>query len=92
MLVLGTESFECADELPVRTLIRYASGGLEQTHFILKKLVRDEDLDRMWDSFEAMPSDDAVWEAIGKLFESYSDRPTARPSPSELGSSNARPS
>lgn len=90
VLVLGDETFSCADSLPIRTLVRYASGGLEQIHFILVKLVDPDDVDRMWDAFENMPSDDAAMEAINELISSYAGRPTERPSPSRRGSGRTR--
>lgn len=90
VLVLGEEVFTCADDLPVRTLVRYADGGLEQIHYILVRLVPDFDLDRMWDAWEAMPSDDAAMEAVKELIDTYSERPTERPSPSRRGSKSTR--
>jgi hypothetical protein len=90
VLVLGDEVFTCADKLPIRTLVRYADGGLEQIHHILVKLVHEDDTERMWDAFEGMPDDDAAMEAINKLIETYSERPTERPSPSRSGSKTTR--
>ena len=90
VLVLGDETFECAPSLPIRTLVRYADGGIEQIHHILIKLVQPDDVERMWDAFEGMPDDDAAMGAINKLIETYSDRPTERPSPSRRGSKAAR--
>jgi hypothetical protein len=90
VLVLGDEVFTCADKLPIRTLVRYADGGLEQIHFILVKLVHPDDVERMWDAFENMPDDDAAMDSINKLIETYSDRPTERPAPSRRGSKSTR--
>jgi hypothetical protein len=90
ILVLGDESFACADKLPTRTLIRYASGGIDQIHHILVKLVDEEDVERMWDAFEAMESDDAAMDAISALIETYAERPTSRPSSSRTGSKTTK--
>lgn len=90
VLVLGNEEFVCADRLPIRTLVRYASGGLEQIHHILVKLVDPDDVERMWDAFEAMPDDDAAMAAINALIETYSERPTERPTSSRRGSGSTR--
>lgn len=90
VLVLGDESFDCADKLPIRTLVRYADGGLNQIHHILVKLVHEDDVERMWDSFESMPDDDAAMAAINELIASYADRPTERPSPSRRGSGTTK--
>jgi hypothetical protein len=90
ILTLGDETFECADKLPIRTLVRYADGGLEQIHHILVKLVHEDDVERMWDAFEEMPDDDAAMESINQLISSYADRPTERPSPSRRGSGTTR--
>lgn len=88
VLVLGEERFECADKLPVRTLVRYADGGLEQIHHILVKLVHPDDTERMWDAFEDMPDDDSAMAAINELIATYSgdsDRPTGPSSRSSRG-------
>lgn len=90
VLVLGDEVFTCAESLPIRTLVRYADGGLEQIHHILVKLVQPDDVERMWDAFEDMPDDDAAMASINALIETYSARPTERPSPSRRGSGTTR--
>jgi hypothetical protein len=89
VLVLGEEEFVCGDSLPITTLIRYADNDLLSLHHILVKLVAPEDHDRMWDTFEGMEADDVML-AIGKLVESYSERPTERPAPSRSGSKSTR--
>lgn len=90
VLVLGKEVFTCAEKLPIRTLVRYADGGLEQIHHILVKLVHPDDVERMWDAFESMPDDDTAMAAINELIGSYSDRPTVPPSSSRRGSASTK--
>ena len=90
ILVLGNEEFACADQLPTRTLIRYANGGIDQIHHILVKLVEEEDVERMWDAFEAMESDDAAMDAISLLIETYAETPTKRPASSRSGSKTTK--
>lgn len=89
VLVLGKEEFACGPKLPVSTLIRYADNDLLGLHKILVKLVPEEQHEAMWDAFEELDEADVV-EAIGKLVESYSERPTTRPSPSRAGSKSTR--
>lgn len=89
VLVLNGEAFTCGDHLPISTLIRYADNDLLGLHHILVKLVRPEDQERMWDAFEALDADE-VTNAITSLLESYADRPTARPTPSQRGSQTTR--
>jgi hypothetical protein len=90
VLVLGDAVFSCVEELPVRTLVRYASGGFEQTHHLLVKLIHPDDLDRMWDAWEAMADNEAAFAALGEAISTYSERPTDRPSPSRSGSKHTK--
>jgi hypothetical protein len=89
VLVLGEEVFTCGDKLPVSTLIRYADNDLLGLHKILVKLVPEDEHERMWDAFEDLDEAE-VTEAIGNLVQSYSERPTGRPSPSRAGSKSTR--
>ena len=89
VLVLGEERFECGDELPIGTLIRYADNDVLQYHNILTRLVDPEDHDRMWDAFEQLDTGD-MFKALGDLVASYSERPTTRPSRSSGGSKRTR--
>jgi hypothetical protein len=89
VLTLGDEEFVCGDRLPISTLIRYADNDLLGLHHILVKLVPEEEHERMWDAFEDLDPEE-VTDAISKLVESYSDRPTKPASRSRAGSKNTR--
>ena len=89
VLTLGDEVFTCSGKLPVSTLIRYADNDLLGLHHVLVKLVDPADHDRMWDAFELLDADE-VTDAITALLETYSDRPTARPTPSRGGPQSTR--
>lgn len=89
VLVLGDSVFTCGEKLPISTLIRYADNDLLGLHHILVKLVLPEDHERMWDAFEELDADE-VTGAITALLETYSDRPTERPTPSRRGSQSTR--
>lgn len=80
-LYIGDDVFACGEQLPLSTLIRYADDGLLSMHHILKKLVPEDEHERMWDAFEKLNEDD-VTAAIKGLVETYSKRPTQRPSTS----------
>jgi hypothetical protein len=89
VLVLGDEEFECGPKLPISTLIRYADNDLLGLHHILVKLVDEEDHERMWDAFEELDPEE-VTDAISKLVESYTERPTGPAPRSRAGSKSAR--
>ena len=89
ILKLGDIEFECADTLPLGTLIRYAENDLLGIHNILVKVVHPDDHEEMWDAFENLTQDE-VMEAVRGLVESYSARPTDGASSSRGGSRRTR--
>ena len=90
VLVLGDEVFTCADDLPYLTMVRYASGGFEQVHHLMLKLVPEDEHERFWDAWEEMPSFEVAMESVTELMTTYSDRPTDRPSRSSRGSKRTK--
>ncbi len=89
VLVVGDKEFVCGNQLPLSTLIRYANDGLLSMHHILARLVPEDQHEEMWDAFETLDEDE-VGEAISRLVESYSDRPTQRPNSSSPRSKRTR--
>lgn len=90
VLVLGDKSFVCADNLPMTWIIRHMDKDwVSYVNVFLTKVVSEDDLNDMWEAFEATDEEEAL-EAVNALVRSYSERPTARPARSPRGSKNAK--
>lgn len=85
VLVLGDEDFICSDKLPRSYFIRYADNPAVMYQQFLLKLVDPDDQDRLWDAFEEI-GNDAALDAVNKLVDTYTERPTERSSRSARGS------
>lgn len=90
LLVLGDEVFTCTGDVNLRLLIRYADQPLMQMHKVLERAVPEEEHERMWDAFEAVP-DEVAMEAVGAVVQAYSNRPTKPPSRSSRGRKSIAP-
>ena len=102
-LVIEGERLPCRDSLPPFRLMEFASamnskdpmrqmGGMHD--FVLAVLLPDEQ-DRFIAAMRRLDDDEQVMdklnEAIGTLMESYTARPTGRPSASPSGATSTEP-
>jgi hypothetical protein len=90
VLKLGDAEFVCKDDAKIRSLFfRYADDVVRLYHEILVRAVDPSEINKAWDAFEDVTTDEAT-DALIALAMTYSEseRPSKRPSPSRSGSRN----